>query len=117
MKAYFESWYSTTYQRISLLINLIKNLHDRAECAVRVNDQLTQWCRTTVGVRQGCIMSSNLFLLFLEHIMRGQKHVTGGLEGASVGYGSKRAEKYGMKVKRIYQNVYYMLYQSKTQMF
>ncbi len=37
--------------------------------AVRVNGELTEWFRTTVGVRQGCVMSPELFNILLEVIM------------------------------------------------
>eukprot|EP00794_Sanderia_malayensis_P013582 gene13580-biopygen10844 len=48
---------------------LIKSLYDDAKSKVRVDDQLSDWFKTTVGVRQGCLLSPTLFNLFLERIM------------------------------------------------
>jgi hypothetical protein len=52
------------------LTSLIKNLHSQATSAVRVGADISAWFRQTVGVRQGCILSPNLFNLFLEHLLR-----------------------------------------------
>jgi hypothetical protein len=52
------------------LIRLIKSIYDKSEAAVRQDRQLTEWFRTTVGVRQGCTLSPDLFNLVLEAVMR-----------------------------------------------
>ena len=46
-----------------------KNLYDKAQSAVLFNGSTGEWFRTTVGVRQGCLLSSTLFNIFLERIM------------------------------------------------
>ena len=46
----------------------IENLYDKAQSAVLFNGS-TEWFRTTVGVRQGCLLSPTLFNIFLERIM------------------------------------------------
>ena len=51
------------------LIRIIKNLYDKATSAVPFNSSRGDWFRTTVGVRQGCLLSPNLFNIFLERIM------------------------------------------------
>ena len=38
-------------------IQVIKNLYDKATCAVFFNSSIGDWFRTTVGVRQGCLLS------------------------------------------------------------
>ena len=50
-------------------IRVIKNLYDKANSAVLFNGSIGDWFRTTVGVRQGCLLSSTLFNIFLERIM------------------------------------------------
>ena len=51
------------------LINMIRNLYDKANSAVCFNGSTEDWFRTTVGVRQGCLLSPTLFNIFLERIM------------------------------------------------
>ena len=51
------------------LIRVIKNLYDKATSAVLFNGSIGDRFRTTVGVRQGCLLSTTLFIIFLEKIM------------------------------------------------
>ena len=51
------------------LIRVIKNLYDKATSAVLFNGSIGDWFRTTVGVRQGCLLSPTLFNIFVERIM------------------------------------------------
>ena len=51
------------------LIRAIKNLYDKATSAVLFNGSIRDWFQTTVGVRQGCLLSPTLFNIFLERIM------------------------------------------------
>ena len=50
-------------------IQVIKNLYNKATSAVLFNSSLGDWFRTTVGLRQGCLLSPTLFSIFLERIM------------------------------------------------
>ena len=51
------------------LIRTIQNLYDKATSAVYLNTNIGDWFRTTVGVRQGCVLSPTLFNIFLKRIM------------------------------------------------
>ena len=51
------------------LIRVIKNLFNKATSAVLFNSSIGDWFRTTVGVRQGCLLLPTLFNIFLERIM------------------------------------------------
>ena len=51
------------------VIRAIENLYDKAQSAVLFNGSTGEWFRTTVGVRQGCLLSPTLFNIFLERIM------------------------------------------------
>ena len=53
------------------LIQVIRNLYDKATSAVLFNSSIGDWFRTTIGVRQGCLLSPTLFNIFLERIMTG----------------------------------------------
>ena len=46
-----------------------QNLYDKATSAVLFHRSIGDWFRTTVGVRQGCLLSPTLFNIFLERIM------------------------------------------------
>ena len=45
------------------------NLYDKAQSAVLFNGITEEWFRTTVGVRQGCLLPPTLFNIFLDRIM------------------------------------------------
>ena len=49
---------------------LLRNLHAGKEAAVRTGHGTTDWFQIGKGVRQGCILSSYLFNLYAEYIMR-----------------------------------------------
>ena len=51
------------------IIRAIENLYDKAQSAVMFNGSIGEWCRTMVGVRQGCLLSPTLFNIFLGRIM------------------------------------------------
>ena len=51
------------------LIQVIKNLYNKATSAILFNCSIGDWFRTTVGVQQGCLLSPTLFNIFLERIM------------------------------------------------
>ena len=50
-------------------IRVIKNLYNKATSAVLFHSSLGDCLRTTVGVRQGCLLSPTLFNVFLKRIM------------------------------------------------
>ena len=51
------------------IIQVIENLYDKAQSAVLFNGSTGDRFRTTVGLRQGSLLSSTLFNIFLERIM------------------------------------------------
>ena len=51
------------------LIQVIKNLYDKATSAVLFNNSRGDWFQTTVRVQLGCLLSPTLFNIFLERIM------------------------------------------------
>ena len=62
-------------------LRVIKNLYYQQKAAVRVGDELTDMVEIKRGVRQGCVLSPDLFTLYSEVIMREIDTV----EGFSVG--------------------------------
>ena len=51
------------------LVRTIEQLYDKATHAVQMNDNIGEWFRKTVGVRQRCLLSPTLFNIFFERIM------------------------------------------------
>ena len=54
-------------RKYNICANLVRTI-DKATSAVQ-NGSIGEWFRTTVGVRQGCLLSPTLFNIFLERIM------------------------------------------------
>src|SRR6218665_3385352 len=52
------------------LILLLEDLYSKSMSAVRVYEELTEWFKITVGVRQRCGLSPDLFNLLLEAVTR-----------------------------------------------
>ena len=72
-KAVDRVWHEALWATIRKYINAsiiraIENLYDKAQSAVLFNGSTGEWFRTTVGVRQGCLLSPTLFNIFLGRI-------------------------------------------------
>ena len=79
-KAFDRVWHQglwhviKNYNMESGLVQMIQALYNNATSAVLLNNQTGEFFRTTVGVRQGCLLSPTLFNLFLEKIMQETLH-------------------------------------------
>ena len=51
------------------LTRTIECLYNKATSAVYRDNNIGEWFRTTIGVRQGCLLSPTIFNIFLERIM------------------------------------------------
>ena len=73
-KAFYRVWHKilwATMKRYNIsanLIQVIKNLYDKATSAVLFNSSVGDWFRITIGVRQGCLLSPTFFNILLERI-------------------------------------------------
>ena len=74
-KAFDRVWHAALWATMkkyninTILNQVIKNLYNKATSAVLFNSSMGDWFRTTVGIRQGCLLSPTLFNIFLERIM------------------------------------------------
>ena len=72
-KAFDRLWHAAlwaTMKKYSVstnLIQVIKNLYNKATSAILFNGSIGDWFRTTVVVRQGCLLS--YFNILLDRIM------------------------------------------------
>ena len=70
-RAFDRVWHAAlwaTMKKYNISTNLIQVIK-KAISAVVFNSSVGDWFRTTVGVRQGCLLSPRLFNIFLERIM------------------------------------------------
>ena len=51
------------------LVNLMQNLYNNTKSAVIVGRSNTEWFKQTVGVRQECVLSLDMFNIYLEYVM------------------------------------------------
>ena len=51
------------------LVRTIEKLYDKTTSAVQMNGSMGEWFRTTVGIRQRCLLPPTLFNIFLERII------------------------------------------------
>ena len=74
-KAFDRVWHEALWATMrkyninASIIRAIENLYDKAQSAVLFKGSTRECFRTTVGVRQGCLLSPTLFNIFLERIM------------------------------------------------
>ena len=74
-KAFDRVWHAAlwaTMRKYNINANLVRaieHLYDNAISVVHMNGSTGEWFRTTVGVRQGCLLLPTLFKIFLERIM------------------------------------------------
>ncbi|KAL8578281.1 hypothetical protein ACOMHN_005672 [Nucella lapillus] len=75
-KAFDRVWHAGLWQVMrnynidSNIIDVIKALYDDSKIAVLLNNQIGEFFRTTVDVRQGCLLSPVLFNIYLEKSRR-----------------------------------------------
>ena len=74
-KAFDRVWHAALWATMrkyhinANLVRTIQQLYDKAASAVQMNGSIGEWFRTTVGERQGCLLSPTLFNIFLVRIM------------------------------------------------
>ena len=74
-KAFDRIWHEALWATMrkyninASIIRAIENLYDKAQSSVLFNGSTGEWFKTTVGVRQGCLLSPTLFNIFLDRIM------------------------------------------------
>ena len=74
---------------------LIKNLYWQQQAAVRIRQDMSGWVKIARGVRQGCVLSLELFSLYTKMIIRKINHMDGirigGLNANNIRYADDTA--------------------------
>ena len=66
-------------------IQSIRDIYDNVKSSVLVPDRRTSWFDLNIGLRQGCVLSPLLFLIFINDLIKELKNTTIGVEmGAGV---------------------------------
>ena len=79
-KAFARVWHAGLWQVLrsfntdERLVQAFQALYENSSNAVLLKSQLGELFKTTVGVRQGCLLSPVMFNLFLEKIMHETLH-------------------------------------------
>ena len=74
-KAFDRVWHKALFKIMRAhgiegrIVDLIETLYATTEAAIVVRSTITDWFTTSVGVRQGCLLSPCLFNVFLGYIM------------------------------------------------
>ena len=74
-KAFARVWHEALWATMrkyninASIIQAIENLYDKAQSGVLFNGSTGEWFRTTVAVRQGCLLPPTLFNIFLERLV------------------------------------------------
>ena len=88
-RAYDVVWREGLWERLwqcgirGKMWRVIQRLYQKTTSCVVVDDQKTEWKRSEVGVRQGCVMSPNLFSLFINGMAERVKDVAKGIKWGS----------------------------------
>lgn len=80
----FGNSHSGKYKIVINMKMLMKNLYENVKGTVLVNNNYSEWFTTNVRIRQGFILSPELFKLFLESLSLPEYHTSfvgcGGME-------------------------------------
>ena len=75
-KAYNTVWREGLWDKLqragiqNRISQVIKNMYSEVKSSVVLNDRMTEWFNIEIGLRQGCVLSPLLFLIFINDLLR-----------------------------------------------
>ena len=73
------------------IIKILERLYENSKCAVTIDGKLTEWFSVLVGVRQGCLLSPTLVIIFLEFVINEVESISNHFD--------MRAEEFSLSIK------------------
>ena len=119
MKAFDRVWHEALWATMrkyninASIIRAIEIVYVKAQSVVLFNGSTEEWFRSTVRVRQGCLLSPTFFKIFLERIMRealddqegnvsiGGQHITNFSFAGDIVVNAEAEEETGVLVDRL----------------
>ena len=74
-KAYDTVWREGLWDKLqragiqNRISQVIKNMYSEVKSSVILNDKMTEWFDIEIGLRQGCVLSPLLFLIFINDLL------------------------------------------------
>jgi hypothetical protein len=89
-KAYDTVWREGLWEKLSnvgidgKILNVIKNMYEKVQSCVVINNRPSSWFSIDVGLRQGCVLSPLLFLIFINDLLRELKESGMGVTASGI---------------------------------
>lgn len=58
----------------------LRSLYENVKCAVRVKEHLMSWFKVSSGLKQGCLLSTTMFNIYLTYLSYTLEHINIGVE-------------------------------------
>ena len=58
------------------ILNVIQVIYSRCQCCVRLNGHCSEWIAVETGLKQGCLLSTILFSIYINDLAKVSKILT-----------------------------------------
>ena len=60
-------------------LQTLKSLYEGVKCAVKINGHMTEWLNVQTGLKQGCLLSTTLFNMYINDLSDTFKQTSAGI--------------------------------------